>query len=183
MNEIKKHAVLLIILSILLIAKFIYIPIINWQNALHSEIQQQEKKLVKIDKVLRQKGKINQANFQLEKLLTIKTSVFFPSEEETKFQLKQQKMLESLFKKSKLKLTKFAWRRTQALASLSASHYKLQVNFSGKMSQLVQLMSAIESFTPYIEVSDFTFNIKRQKGPLLGMVTGNLILHLYTDNS
>jgi hypothetical protein len=182
MIETKKHAALLAVVSILLIAKFIYIPIVDWQNTLHSEIQQQEKKLTKIDKVLKQKGKVTQANAQLEKLLTIKKSVFFPQAEETKFQLKQQKMLENLFEKSQLKLTKFAWRRTQQIVNLSASHHKLQVYFSGKTSHLMQLMSAIESYTPYIEVSDFVLNVKRQKGSLLGMVSGNLILHLYTDN-
>jgi len=182
MNELKKHAVLLSVLSLLLLVKFIYVPIVDWQNALYLNLQQQEKKLTKIDKVLKQKDKVTQANAQLDKLLAIKTSVFFSQAQESKFQLAQQKMIESLFEKNNVKVTKFAWRKTQQLVTLSANHYKVQVNIKGKTSDLVQLMSAVEHYTPYIEVSDFSLKVQRQKNLLLGTVSGNLTLHLYTDN-
>lgn len=181
MNEIKKYAVLLIALSVLVVVKFVYVPIIDWQNDLYLQIKQQENKLNKINKVLSQKESVIQANALLETLLTKTTSIFFLQSEEAKFQLKQQKMLESLFEKYNLKSTKFAWKRTQKLTALTVQHYKLQISLKGRTNKLVQLMSVIESHTPYIEISDFALNVKRQKDLSLGNVTGNITLHLYMN--
>ena len=182
MNELKQHALLLSIVALLAAMKFIVVPIIEWQDAIFMEIQQQQKKLSKVGGVVNKKSELTQQNTELTQALAITEKVFFPTQTESSFQLKQQKMLEAMLEQYKLKSTRFGWKQSTELTDLSVKKYQLQVFLNGQTTDMVKLMAALEQYSPYIEVSEFIFTIKQQKEKKLGQVRGNLTLHLYANN-
>jgi hypothetical protein len=182
MNELKQHALLLSAVALLVIIKFIYLPISDWQSALYMEIQQQQKKLSQVGVVLSENDELLSQKVKLTQALTVAEQVFFPYQVEADFQLKQQIMLEKILEQHKLKLTRFGWENSRNLSALSVTHYQLQVFLSGNTLNFIQLMAALELQSPYIEVGDFVLNVQRQKAQDLGQVSGNLTLHLYANN-
>ena len=57
MEEVKKYSLLLSILAMLFIIKIFIVPIIDWQNNTLLEINNIERKLGKIEKVLSKESK------------------------------------------------------------------------------------------------------------------------------
>jgi len=181
MEDLKKHALLLIILTFLLLAKFLYMPIIEWQNALIIEINTIEKKLRKIEGVLGNEEKILHANKQYEQQFAITKHLFFAQNSQATFKLQQQQMLEKVFEKSNIKITRFGWENTIPLVDLQVEHYPLKVYLSGKISDFVKLTTQLERYSPFIEVSGLVLVVKKQTSSNLGETKGNISLNLYAE--
>jgi len=179
MSELKQHAFLLIVVAVLLLAKFVYIPIIDWQDRTQANIIQQEKKLSKIQNILENKNLIVNENNQLTDALAITNQLFFDYQPPAAFKLSQQKKFEALLSENQLSLTQVAWEKSIDIDSLQVTHYKLGVYFKGGASNVVQFTSALEKNIPYLNVSDFVFSIKQLRGDYIGRFVGHIIVNLY----
>ncbi len=179
MNELKKHWLLLSIVALLVVIKWGYIPLSDWQNALYFEVKQKQKRLLKSSRVLEKSDLYNQQNIQLQSSLAIANDVFFNEQDDSLFKLEQQKFVEQLLSKSNLTLTRIVWENTLESVEPKIKHYKMNVFFSGRATDMVRYVTELEQHKPYIEVSDFIFNIKKSHQAPLGNVSGNLTLNLY----
>ncbi|SFC52347.1 hypothetical protein [Pseudoalteromonas denitrificans] len=182
MAEFRKHALLLSFMAVLIVAKFIFVPIFDWQNKQLQSIKLLEKKQQKMTSVLTSKNETNEANTSLIKINSVGESFFFPYQTESAFKLKQQKMLETLVTKHKVQIERIAWQVITVFEDLSVKRYQLQLSIKGKTNQVVELFSAFENNEKLIDIKNFNVSFKGQRENTLGQLSGNLTLQLYVIN-
>ena len=181
MNELKQKAWLLIVIAILATAKFIIIPIVDWQNIQLAEIQLLKKKLAKTQYILANKEKIEKINHQLRKELAKSNTLFFSFPSDSLFKLEQQKMLESLLTQFSLTSQNIGWKNITKLAEFNLQKFQVEVKISGKTINVIELMTELETMLPRIEIENFNISIKKQQKSDLGFSTGRMTLNLYSQ--
>jgi Tfp pilus assembly protein PilO len=183
MQELKQHAWLLSLVALLVIAKFIIMPIFTWQDALLADIGVLTTKQKKISKVLANQH----SNKQLgEKLLTTLKPVdglFFPFQSDTRFKLSQQKMLEELLAEHNLNVGNVGWQVTTDLDMLGVTRYPISIRFTGKTADTINFIAAIERNSRHIEISKLNLTLKGQRGEGIGRINGNVTLRLFMEQS
>jgi len=181
MAELKEHAWLLALLTLLLVAKFIIVPIYQWQDTALSEINLLEKKQGKISKVLKGKDDTTKLKYDLEAALQQTDGLIFPFQADAKFKLNQQKMLESLLSKHNLTIQHVGWQVARSKDSLLLISYPIFIRFSGKTTDVVKFLAAIEMNPQRIGVEEFNFSFKRQSDKALGRINGSVTLMLFME--
>jgi len=182
MAELKKHALLLSLMAILIIAKFIVVPIFDWQNNELQNIKLLAKKQQKITQVLNGQDNTANSNATLKSINKLGDSIFFTYQTESAFKLKQQKMFESLLAKHYVQSERIGWQVTTELPNLSATQYQLQLSVKGQTHNVVSLLAELENHNKLIEIKDFNVNFKGQNEIALGQIFGDLTLRLYAMN-
>jgi len=182
MAELKKHALLIAFIAILIVIKFVLIPVIEWQDNQLQEIRLLEKKQQKIDKVLLNTSKVENLNLQLNKVLLKVNTALFSYQKESIFKLNQQKMLEAMLKKHDLKLDRIGWKTSAEVSESAMIAYRLEMRLKGKTANVIQFITDLESHDKLIEINKFTVSFKGQNNKKLGTIIGNLTLQLYSYN-
>jgi len=182
MAELKKHAMLLSFMAILIIAKLVIMPVFDWQNNQLKKIVLLEKKQQKISEVLTGQSTTQALNIQLSKINKQGDGLFFAYQDESAFKLKQQKKLEGLLAEYDLKSERIAWQVTIEIGELMLKRYQVQIGLKGKTNKIIKLMMALESNDKRIEVKGFNVSFKGQRDKNLGQITGKLTLQLYAKN-
>jgi len=182
MAELKKHGLLLSFMAFLIVAKFIVVPIFDWQNIQFQSIKLLEKKQQKITTVLGSEHKTSEINASLIKINTQASKLFFPYQTESTFKLKQQQMFESLLAKKQVKIERIAWQVITEFDDLAVKRYQLQLSIKGNTNQIIELFLAFENNEKLIDIKDFNVSFKGQRENTLGQLSGNLTLLLYAVN-
>ena len=182
MAELKEHAWLLALIALLLIAKFIIVPIYQWQDKQQAEISLLAKKQNKISKVLKEKDHTAKLNQVLDTVLKQAEGLISSYQEDAKFKLNQQKMLESLLSQFNLTTQHVGWQVDRTKDSPLFTSYPILIRFSGKTTDVIQFLAAIEINPQRIEVNDFNFSFKGQREKTLGRINGNVTLMLFMEN-
>ncbi|MGL1957058.1 MAG: hypothetical protein OCD00_07055 [Colwellia sp.] len=181
MAELKQHAWLLVLLAFLLVAKFIIVPVYQWQDTQLAEISLLERKQGKISSVLKEKNNTAKFKHKLESALQQTDGLFFPFQEDAKFKLNQQKMLESLLSKYNLTVQHVGWQVARSKDSLLLTSYPILIRFSGKTTDAIKFLAAIEMNSQRIGVEEFNFSFKRQSDKALGRINGSVTLMLFME--
>jgi hypothetical protein len=183
MEDIKKHAILLSLLAILLIAKFVVVPIFMWQDQILVEIKEQEKKLGKTALLLAKEDGFNRLNQQIEQQLEQAEQLFYPYQTGSAFKLQQQKHFEDLVLEHQLTLSSFSWQANSEDKELQIMRYQVRVRLKGNISRLVSFISALESQKQRVEVYDFNISMKGQNKQSLGRTKNAVFtLRFYVNN-
>jgi len=182
MAELKQHSWLIVIVVMLVIAKFIVVPVINWQDTIIADINLLTKKQAKITRVLAQEDENTELDLKLKALLEVSDELFVVTKNESSFKLEQQKMLETLLINHKLKSQNIGWQTPQLLTSLALTRYPIQLRFTGKTSDVIEFTALLENQKQLIEIDTFSYSFKGQNEKLLGQITASLILNLYANS-
>lgn len=182
MAELKKHALLLLILIILVSAKFIILPVIEWQNTIVADIKLLDKRSQKVTRVITQNDNTIKLNQLLSEEVKRGNELFFPYQTPSKFKLSQQKLIESLLDKYQLKSQNIGWQTSSELTSLYIIKHPLQLRFSGKTLDVIKFIAAIEKLEKNIEVIDFNLSLKKQNESSLGQCNGRVTLNFYVNS-
>jgi len=183
MAELKQHALLLMFIALLLVVKFIIIPVFDWQNDVLAKITLLEKKQHKIDKVLLHKDDNTQLNNQLTSVLKQVDGMFFPFQTEANFKLNQQKMLESLLTKHNLTTQNIGWKTSSSFAELDLVRYPIDIRFTGKTTDVIEFIAALEANKQRVEIKTFNLSFKGQREKSLGRINGNITLYLFLEGN
>lgn len=183
MTELKQHTLLLAFITLLLLAKFIIVPIYAWQDQQLADISLLEKKQAKISAVLTAQDKVTQLNKALDSALKQSENLIFPYQEDAKFKLNQQKTLETLLSKFNLTVQHVGWQAVRSKDHSQFTSYPILIRFSGKTDQVVQFLAAAEMNTQRIEVNELNFTLKGQKANALGRITGSITLMLFMEKT
>ncbi|WP_143764320.1 hypothetical protein [Cognaticolwellia mytili] len=180
--ELKKHAFLLSIIALLIIVKFLFLPIITWQDELIAQITQLEKKQNKITQVLAN----NASNLGLNKALGIELEqvrpLFATFKSVASFKLEQQKLIEKMLAKHKLTLQDIGWQTLTMLPSLSKSRYPLKLTVKGKTIDIINFTAELETYQQFIEISKFNLSLKGQQNNNLGRINGRITLNVFAND-
>lgn len=168
MADLKKHAILLSLLTILLVAKFVIVPIFTWQEQVLAEINAQEKKLGKTSILLAKEDDFNSLNQKVSDQLKEAEQLFYPYQKSSLFKLEQQKYFEDLIAKHQLTLSNFSWQAESDDKNLQITRYQVRARIKGKVSYLVKLIAALESQQNRIEIVGFNIPMKGQNDNSLG---------------
>ena len=183
MAELKKHGFLLSVLAVLLVAKFVLVPVIEWQDAMIADIQLLEKKSQKVARVISGESNTNEINLLLSEEVAKGNKLFYPHQAQSKFKLQQQKLIESLLAEHQLKSQNIGWQTPSELTFIQVDKHPLQLRFSGKTLDVMKFIAAIEKLEKKIEVSDFNLSLKKQNENSLGQCDGRLTVNFYVNST
>jgi hypothetical protein len=182
MAELKKHAVLLILLAILLLVKVVIVPIFDWQDIMITDIKAQQKKLAKTEGVLGKENKLATFNQQISEQLNNIDKLFYPYQTESSFKLAQQKHFESLISEYKLKVRSFSWQAASQNKEIQSIRYQVQLRVSGDINNMIDFITAIETQGTYVDVNRLDISIKSQNEKSLGTTkNARITLRFYVN--
>lgn len=181
MNELKKHANLLIVLLILVCVKFIIVPIVDWQNNTIDVINRLESKQYKINRLISEQESLQSASTQVNENLANAEKLLFPFTNDSTFKLINQKMLEEIFNKYDLKLENVGWITSSNLTDIYVIRYPIELQFSGRTEDLIRCIVHFESYAKLIEIKEFNVTFRGQNQEKMGAVRGRMTLNLYAN--
>jgi len=182
MAELKQYKFLLSLVAVLLLAKFVIVPIYDWQDEKQQNISRLSKKLTKIDSVLSGQSSNHALLDKLRSNTAIASKLFYVFSPEAQFKISQQKHIESMLEKYEIRVSNFGWQPVNKLEQLNALNYQAKLRFTGKTVNLIKAMTFLESQTPYHEISEFNYKIKRQTANNLGTMDARVTLSFYMLN-
>jgi len=182
MKELKKHTLSLVMISLLVVIKFILIPVFEWQDGLVSNIQNKNKRLTKINNVLSNNIKTTEDNSQLSENLVKAESFFFPSQSESSFKLAQQQAFEKLMGKHNVKSSNVGWQTTTIINDMELKRYQVNIRFEGALFDVIAMYTELEGLSPWLEIENFNIPMNNKKNDSLGYIKGgrvavNLYMH------
>lgn len=182
MAELKKHALLLSLMLLLIVAKFVIVPIYDWQDTKLAEIELLTKKKMKIEGILQQETSFKESYDKLVAEVTQGDNAFFPYQKEADFKLSQQKLLEGILKKYNIKPSNIGWQITTPLVEYELMSYQIRIQFSGKTIDVINFINELEFYKYRVEIDDFYISVASQKNNDLGKSNGWFIIKFYADS-
>lgn len=179
MQVFRNYPFLSVLLVLLLVLKFILVPVIEWQNDSVWNVQQKQKHLNRATEA-RQNISGNQSELNnLRQQLTQLQSYFYPQQSEASFKLAQQQILESLFADNNLKVDNIGWTYSAQMLGQPLIKHQLSVSLQGKTADLPALYLALDNGPQWIDVLSFSFNMLGQQAQSLGTFRGSVDLVFY----
>jgi hypothetical protein len=183
MADLKKHALLLSLMAMLLVAKFIVVPIFAWQQQVVSDIASKQKKLSKVDNLLAEEQSFTLVNRELSEQLGLAEQLFYPYQSSAAFKLAQQQYFEGLVIKHQVDLSTFSWQNMSEDKDLQITRYQVQIKLRGNVSNIVTLITELEAQAQRIEVHNFNISLKGQNQQSLGKTKNARVnLRFYVRN-
>jgi len=172
-----KRKLMLSVLAILLIARFILVPIFDWQQEQILSLEAKQQRLVKTDDII---SRLPQINVKLAELKTTNLQLqarYFEHTSSNAFKLELQQKIEALFSKYELKISNFSW---VVEIPNQISEARAKISFEGTTANYAMLQLAIAQSPKLLNVVQWTLQIKRMNSKSLGKVNGSLLLSAYS---
>jgi hypothetical protein len=182
MSLLNDRKTLLWLVAVLLIAKFIVMPVIEWQNSTLSEIHSLTKRLKKADALIANFAYLNQANQELTQALEQQRTWFFQGSESTQTQLQQLREIEGLAQKNQLNIVNSRWLGSQHKQGYT--EHRLELGINGELVNVIQLISDIESQKKPRRFDSWSVNIRGMSKNSIGrVVNGKLVLQILVQDT
>lgn len=169
----------LILIAVLLSIKFIFVPLVEWQDKQIVQLRLLDKKVGKIEQLIYQQEKLELAHREAEQSLVVLSSSFYTAQNPDAFKRKIQKQVEEELEKFELKISNIGWQTTVKNQGAPIDEFGLEYSFSGKGEQVFQYMLYLAQDTKYSDFSEFSMSFSRQKPGKLGRITIRLIRTFY----
>jgi len=179
MQTLRNHPWLTGLLLLLLAVKFVFVPIVDWQNEQLLNIKLQTKRISRAELALANVDNNAQLLSQLQSQSQVLHKLFYPFSEEANFKLQQQQWLEGLIAKHQFKINNVGWVFSAKVLGQPLIKHQLSVSFEGSTFALPSLQAEIEESPQWVDISSFTFNLRGQRNFNLGSLSGNLDLVFY----
>ncbi len=174
MNDIKKHAVALTIIALLIFIKFIFVPILDWQDNVLADIALQERKIAKIELLMESKELLSSQEIKLDKRLTELNKRFYSLQNSEAFKRAVQKNIENELKSYELKIKNIGWKTTIEHSDAPLTQYSVNYSFSGQGENVVDYILAIDASDKYSELAMMNVTFSKQRKGRLGRLSGRL---------
>jgi len=179
MNDIKKHALALFIIAILLYFKFILVPVLEWQDTKLLKLALLERKINRVEQLLTNQMSIEELDNDLNKHLNRLNHNFFQPQPIEEFKLQQQKLIEEELASLGLNVNSIGWKNNQNLDNASLTQFQVDIGFSGKSEQVIEYLLSVSSHVPISEVMVMNLSFQRQQMGQLGSLRARIRLAYY----
>jgi len=179
MNDLKKHSLALSLIALLLFLKFVLIPLIQWQDNQITTVAMLERKIEKVENLLLSDNVLNEQYLALSNALSNLEQEIFSYQEESTFQLTQQKMVENNLLKSELKVSSIGWQNTVELAKLPLLQFSLEYRVSGKTNNVVEYLTQLKAQDRTPDIKALNFSFRNQSQGKLGSVSARIRVNYY----
>ena len=179
MESLKKHSAALTFIAILIVLKFAVMPIYQWQQSTVANNALLDKRLTKSEFAIQNKQEMKAALTQLKKETDKIKEVVFSYQVTNKFQLAQQKRIESAFEDSKIQITNLSWQLPIQLHDWGLIQYEIKLRVNGEVIDMQKLQQNIESGDKWFDTSEFHFRLDKRRENRLGKASGRMSVKLY----
>lgn len=176
-NELRQHSFLLGLVAILLLIKYVFLPLIDWQDSVVIENKNLNKKLQKSFYVINHEVDNVEFNNRLDELLNLAEPVLFPPAVEVEFKLSTQQKLEKALESRSLTLSKIAWQSMKNVGETNLKEYFIDTHIDGNTLKLVEFLIAIEEDKRF-GINKFNIDMNSSKDNL-GYSRARVTFYLY----
>jgi len=172
------------IIVVLLLAKFVIVPVLEWQNEQIDIVNRQSKQLNKGLKLLENKSELVEHLGKLRSELQVQSQLIAgKGESAISYQLNVQKQIEALLEKYELTSRSITWLNPAVKGN--TEEHKLELQLKGSLKNFISLIMEIEQQKPKLAVVEYKSNVskmypQRQK---LGQFLGKLVIVGWRDIS
>jgi len=175
-----KQRSMLILLTFLLVIKFVIIPILDWQQEQITKIQVMSKRLTKVEQVLERLPTIKVALKSVQEENSLLQEKYYNNTSINTFKLQLQQQIERLFEQHNLTVKNFNW---VLGVKGKLDQERANISFRGKTKDFALLQIAIARLPKLINTAQWTLHIKKMNDESLGEANGTLILIAYNISS
>jgi len=183
MNELKKHTLSIAIIAILVFFKFVFMPIIDWQNEQLSTISMNERKIIKIERLIADEFEIIENKKLVESKLTQFKKFTFSHQPADVFQREQQKIIEAEFESSALNIRSIGWKAQLIIADTPITQFQIEYAFSGEAEKVIDYLLRLESKQPWLDLLNLQLSFRKQKAGGLGNLNARIRVGLHMLNA
>ncbi|TMP45687.1 hypothetical protein CWB96_10915 [Pseudoalteromonas citrea] len=183
MKELQQHMTLLLVVISLVMVKFIFMPLYEWQLELQSEISLLNNKVVKSQVAINNASQVEGRQRHIEQRLNEQKALIYSYDETNRFQLARQKWLEKLFLDHEILIHNLGWQPVLALKDFSLLQHEVRVHFESNVVDLQKVQLALERHEKWINNNNFNyrFNDLDIEKVGLGKVSGRASLRFYME--
>jgi len=176
MQPKNKRKLMLAVLAVLLLTRFILVPIFDWQQEQIDQITKKEQRLVKTNNIITRLPQVQAALAQLKESNQKQQDRYFNQSLSNTFKLQLQQKTELLFSEHDLKVTNFNW-----VAEIPAeiTQARAKISFEGATKDFAMLQLEIAQLPKLLNIAQWTLHIKRMNDHSLGNVKGSILLTAY----
>ncbi|SEK46974.1 hypothetical protein SAMN05216262_101434 [Colwellia chukchiensis] len=167
---------LLLVLLVLLIARFVIVPIVDWQDEKLASIAANSNNLHKSEQVIARSEKIATELAHVKQLNQTLSDKYFQQANLNDFKLKLQQQLESLFSQHNLKVKNFSW---VAHIPGDVVQERANISFEGEIKNVVALQLAMAQLPQLLQIIQWNFPIRNMSETSLGTTRGQLLVAAY----
>ncbi|WP_405598796.1 MULTISPECIES: hypothetical protein [unclassified Pseudoalteromonas] len=171
MADLKKHALALYFVGVLILLKFIFIPIIDWQDTVISEQQLEQRKLNKTLALLKNESAITIQLNNLDMLLKEISPLFYQWQSEAEFKREEQQKIEAQLIKYDLKSKRIGWKESFPGEGAPVLKYTIEYSFEGKGYQVLNYLIDLKADKHLVDTPQINFSFRGQKAGSLGIVS------------
>lgn len=172
-----KRKLMLGVLAVLLIARFVLVPIFDWQQAQISTIEAKQQRLVKANAVVNRLPQLELALAQLQESNQVQQARYFKQSSLNAFKLQLQQQIETLFADYDMKISNFSW-VVEIPGQITEARAKIA--FEGSTANFARLQLAIAQSPKLLNIAQWSLHIKRMSSQSLGQARGSLLLAAYS---
>lgn len=179
--SVKQHEIALLVIGLLLFMRFVYVPVVDWQDSLVQENTLLQGKYRRVERLASGSEALQNADVQLTRALADWQRLFFEAAPETAFRVRQQRWLEKQVADYNVQLNNIGWEPHRQLDLLGVTQHRATLTVSGKAKNIALFMATLASTPQYIEVSDVALSFTRRGKDKLGAVRGRINVTFYME--
>jgi hypothetical protein len=178
-KQLQDKPVLVGTLVLLLLAKFVVMPLLEWQNDMLLEYKYLKNRLNKENQIL---NASSDNAILLEKLnanISHASELYYSASSEVEFKLERQQHIESLLTDRKLSLSSLAWEPAQTIPHSQLKKFDATMVVSGNGVNLINFIIHVESKEKF-GVAGFNLDLT-QPNKHIGKLAGRVELYFYQE--
>ncbi|WP_462170284.1 hypothetical protein [Pseudoalteromonas xiamenensis] len=181
---VEQRPFLVVLLTILIVVKFLLQPLFEWQEQKQQEIAMLSNKLTKYRAIDQAEASLNDtADMTVKRLNSIQT-LFYPSQDTTLFQLEQQKIIEKELEANNIVVNSFNWELPFNIPSSEVVKLMAIINIEAKAEGNLKWLLDREKSAPTFFVDEFNLRLlTKSNSEILPAIAGEYKLTFYMQGS
>lgn len=171
MKDLKQHTPALLVIVVLVIARFIVVPLLDWQDNTLAEQKLLERKVYKANQLLNHKEQLIEQQALVESAIAKLTPLFYRPEDIDAFKLAEQQKIEEQLNTQSLASKRIGWQTLYQLPGTTIRRLDLEYNFEGEGSQVLQYLLELERDQHLIQTPEFSLSFRGQREGQVGIIS------------
>ena len=168
---------LLLLAGVLVLVRFIFLPVVSWQNEKIESVRLKAKQLDTLDSILARQDAYVEQRVLIDQAIVQAKGVFFSDNGKSKLTI--QKKIEEIFKVNNVSIQGFSWVFDESgdIRTLRAT-----LRFQGALKDIVRVFLEMGQIPQIVREVSWRQSIRGGGGDDLGDSTGNVIVEFYAVN-
>jgi hypothetical protein len=179
LDDLKKYQNSLYFIFALLVVKFIFVPLMAWQDNEFEKINLKKRQHVKVSQLIDQEEAFREEQVQLEKQVNTVKGLFFAFENVSSFQLNYQQKIEADIAAAGIDINSVGWKAQFPLEASPLNAFQLELNLTGKADKMFAYLLALKNQPKLVDFEQLKFSFRNQSAGKLGNVIVRLRISLY----